>query len=180
MNRKFVVVGLATVATLAVAAPVLGGPSLKELVSDEVAKQLEASTAAKKKRAKRGPPGPQGPVGPQGPTGAAANLNVEPFHIVGDPGEPAFENSWVNFGAGTPPASFYKDPLGRVHLRGTVQNGTTGTVIFTLPVGYRPANGENLPAVGAALVTVASTGTVTPFMASSTVSINGISFRAGG
>ena len=52
---------------------------------------------------------------------------------------PTFENSWVNYVAGFATAGFFKDTLGFVHLRGLVKNGTVNTIIFTLPVGYRPA-----------------------------------------
>ncbi len=50
-------------------------------------------------------------------------------------------NSWVNFGSGYNTAAFFKDPVGVVHLRGLIRSGTTtaGTLLFTLPAGYRPA-----------------------------------------
>ncbi len=51
-------------------------------------------------------------------------------------------NSWVSYDSGTSYniPGYYIDPSGRVYLRGIAKNGTTtpGTVIFTLPVGYRP------------------------------------------
>ena len=31
-----------------------------------------------------------------------------------------------------------KDENGYIHLRGLIKNGTDGTTVFTLPVGYRP------------------------------------------
>jgi hypothetical protein len=67
----------------------------------------------------------------------------EAMHLVGATGEPAFQNGWANFSqfVGSP-ASFYKDRLGTVHLGGFVRHDTTngcGSVIFTLPAGYRPA-----------------------------------------
>lgn len=65
---------------------------------------------------------------------------VEAWKLVGAVGQPAFQNSWVNFGSGFADAAFYKDPDGWVHLRGLVKNGTNQATIFTLPVGYRPAN----------------------------------------
>lgn len=53
---------------------------------------------------------------------------------------PTLLNSWVNFGAGTATAGYQKDANGFVHIRGLVKNGSgLGTVVFTLPVGYRPA-----------------------------------------
>lgn len=65
--------------------------------------------------------------------------NVEDWHEVGSGGgEPAFENGWVNYGSVEATAAFYKDPWGRVHIKGLVKTGTINTTIFTLPVDYRP------------------------------------------
>jgi hypothetical protein len=58
------------------------------------------------------------------------------WHVVGDPGEPAFENSWSNFGANRD-GRFRKLPDGTVVLSGLVGGGTAQTTIFTLPAGYR-------------------------------------------
>jgi hypothetical protein len=54
---------------------------------------------------------------------------------------PSLGNSWVDYGGAFAGAGYYKDGSGVVHLRGLVKDGTTtqGTVIFTLPVGSRPA-----------------------------------------
>lgn len=54
---------------------------------------------------------------------------------------PTLLNSWVNFGSSFANAGYYKDTLGRVHLRGVLKDGTTtpGTAFFTLPAGYRPS-----------------------------------------
>jgi hypothetical protein len=94
---------------------------------------------------------------------------AEGFHLVGQPGEPAFGNGgqgdclWSNFSDPTiappgtfNPVSFYKDPYGRVHLNGAAeQNAGTGgdtncsedddSYMFTLPPRYRPAHVELLP-----------------------------------
>src|SRR5688572_217841 len=67
-SRRVTVALGAIVAMAVVVSPALGGPSLRSLVQDEVAKQL-ASTSAKKK-AKRGPRGPAGPAGAAGLNGA--------------------------------------------------------------------------------------------------------------
>jgi hypothetical protein len=49
-------------------------------------------------------------------------------------------NSWVNYGVGHVAASYVKDALGFVHIRGLVKNGTSAVAtIFTLPADYRPA-----------------------------------------
>jgi hypothetical protein len=53
------VIALALVAAVAVAAPAIGGPSLKKLVKKEVAKQIKKAQ------------GPAGPVGPPGQDGTA-------------------------------------------------------------------------------------------------------------
>jgi hypothetical protein len=81
-----------------------------------------------------------GPRGATGATGGNATVPMDTWHTVNGVGEPAFLNSWVNFGSGFASAAFRKDPLGRVHLRGLVKSGTIGAAIFQLPVGYRPAN----------------------------------------
>lgn len=72
---------------------------------------------------------------------------LEATHIVGAPGEPAFESGSSNieippgFPYGVNPVGFYKDHEGIVHLQGIAHVGTGGTVssIFTLPPGFRPA-----------------------------------------
>lgn len=53
---------------------------------------------------------------------------------------PAFQNAWVNYGGGQSPAGYGIDGLGFVHLRGLIKSGlvASGTIIFTLPAGYRP------------------------------------------
>ena len=87
-------------------------------------------------------------------------LSDDPWHEIGATGEPAFANGWVNHGK--PPsesAAFYKDPTGRVHLKGTVKNGTVNTTIFTLPAGYRPAAALRFAAYG-----VSSTTTTPPYV----------------
>ena len=57
-----------------------------------------------------------------------------------------YQNAWAT--AGTP-AAYWKDPHGFVHLRGRISGGATGTVAFTLPVGYRPSDpNSTIPAAG--------------------------------
>ena len=72
---------------------------------------------------------------------------VDTWHEVGAVDEPVFENSWVNFGAGYYDLSFFKDALGWVHIRGMVKLGTVGTIIFTLPAGYRSSGNIQVPTV---------------------------------
>lgn len=51
---------------------------------------------------------------------------------------PTLINSWVNFGAGFPEAKYWHDAQGNVCVQGRVKTGTIGTVICTLPPGFRP------------------------------------------
>jgi hypothetical protein len=71
---------------------------------------------------------------------------LEATHIVGNPGEPGFENGSSNFpgegGLGFNPVGFYKDHEGIVHLQGIAKAGPTLPIIFTLPPGFRPATGK--------------------------------------
>lgn len=55
---------------------------------------------------------------------------------------PSLLNSWVDFGAPYEVAGYFKDTNGRVCTKGLIKNGTatTGTTLFTFPVGFRPAN----------------------------------------
>lgn len=61
-------------------------------------------------------------------------------HFVGDPGEPAFGDPWLNDGLGYK-AGFVKDG-DVVHLWGLVRNGDQGSTIFTLPAGFRPGTND--------------------------------------
>lgn len=76
--------------------------------------------------------------GPAGPTGGNATVPIDPWHIIGAAGEPAFLNGWVGSNVGYQQPSFRKDPLGRVWIRGSFGGTPTGGVAFILPVGYRP------------------------------------------
>ena len=111
-----------------------------------------------------------------------------PWRVVGETGNPGFQNSWVNFGSGYPPVAFSKDQYGVVRLRGVAKSGTVATAIFTLPVGARPVN----PSATALIVpcaslttggnlTIDNTGIVkAPSAAGSNafVPLNGVSFLA--
>jgi hypothetical protein len=100
---------------------------------------------------------------------------------IGDSEAPAFANGWVNFSA-SQPATFYKDPFGRVYLSGLIKTGTVGSAAFTLPPGFRPAYQQSLDTIsnnaqGRVDITVG--GAVTPVSPSSNtwVSLDGLSFR---
>jgi hypothetical protein len=96
------------------------------------------------------------------------DLAVESFHIVGGSGEPAFQNSWVNYDIARTPAQFYKDRK-RVFMRGLITGPALNQTIFTLPPGYRPSGGNvvgnniNLPIAtnsGIGILSVLGTGDV--------------------
>jgi hypothetical protein len=84
-------------------------------------------------------------------TAATANALSPPegIHMVGASGEPPFVGGSGDISSSEiklPPVSFYKDHDGIVHLEGVMQVGKeekfAGAVpIFTLPPGFRPANG---------------------------------------
>lgn len=106
------------------------------------------------------------------------------WHEVGGSGEPAFQNSWVNYGGTYETAGFSKVG-GRVFLKGLVKNGTVGypNAVFTLPVGFRPStNGDAIFAIASNglfghVYVVASSGVVTVAGGSNAwASLEGISF----
>jgi hypothetical protein len=59
---------------------------------------------------------------------------------------PSLQSGWNNGGGGNQTAGFRKDNSGRVWLRGFISGGQTaaGTLLFTLPAGYRPTATETL------------------------------------
>lgn len=104
----------------------------------------------------------------------------EAWHVVGAAGEPAFENGWA---AGVVAPAFYKDPAGIVWLRGNANGTTINTTVWTLPVGYRPAESILPFAVDAgnafAVCQVTDTGIVRARAGGlSQFGFNGVTFRA--
>lgn len=105
---------------------------------------------------------------------------------------PTLLNSWTRSagGSGADPAGYVKDPLGSVHLRGRFSGGASGSVVFTLPAGFRPGNTDDLYAAAAyngsaggpvaAFADITSAGSVALYYATgaSDVSIGGITFLA--
>ena len=62
------------------------------------------------------------------------------WHLVGETGEPAFQNGWVNYGSANFLEARFRKINGVVQVEGLVKNGTIAgqDPIFTLPEGYRP------------------------------------------
>lgn len=54
--------------------------------------------------------------------------------------DPSFKNGANNYGNGYDTVQYMKDGLGFVHIKGMANMPTTGQAMFTLPVGYRPAD----------------------------------------
>jgi hypothetical protein len=85
----------------------------------------------------------------------------EAWHAVGAAGEPAFQNAWANVGGALQGARFKR--VGNVvFVQGHVTGGAVGTIVFTLPAGYRPAATlhAGFNSNGAQAVSVAANGDV--------------------
>jgi hypothetical protein len=95
---------------------------------------------------------------------------------------PTLLNSWVNYGAPASTAGYMKDSLGFVHLKGLIKTGTPGTVAWTLPAGYRPAQTLRIATIAAGsfgAINVQTTGDVTIDIGSSTFTgLDGATFKA--
>lgn len=98
---------------------------------------------------------------------------------------PTLSGTWVDYGSGYAPAAYWKDSIGHVHLEGLVKSGAAGSVILTLPAGYRPSAAQLFPVVminagnpTLAYIAVGTDGTVT-FNGTTTdwVTLSGITFR---
>lgn len=59
---------------------------------------------------------------------------------------PTLLNNWVEGTAWTAP-KYMKDNFGFVHMKGSIKNGLSGSIAFTLPIGYRPNSLHMLGAV---------------------------------
>ncbi len=97
-------------------------------------------------------------LGGSNSTGAAVNCPISvsglitPFLVSSQATETwhafTYVNSWKDFGSGFNTGGYRIDALGRVWLRGAIQNSgtiTDGSVICTLPSGYRPTAEIELP-----------------------------------
>jgi hypothetical protein len=81
---------------------------------------------------------------------------------------PAFSGGWSNYNNGIETAAYWRDPWGRVHVRGAVAGGVITSPAFTLPVGYRPPGQvfKAVPCAGAdpnGVLFINTNGEVTPF-----------------
>ncbi|NGP57784.1 hypothetical protein FLT15_05065 [Paenibacillus thiaminolyticus] len=61
--------------------------------------------------------------------------------------KPTLLNGWTLSSNGVFPARYYKDGVGIVHVNGIVTGGTTETVVFRLPSGYRPNTTIRTPSI---------------------------------
>lgn len=140
----------------------IGYPLLAKDVGDQLGKvpDLEARVTD----IEQNPPTPEPP---------------EAWHVVGTPGNPAYEAGWGTLLLNEA-ARFYKHDE-RVYLGGAVtrSSGTSGHV-FTLPIGYRPLVTKSwaVSAGGTTVVHVAvvATGVVSVTGAASAY-LDGVSFR---
>src|SRR6201999_3128155 len=102
------------------------------------------------------------------PASAYARNELEPVHVIGAAGQPAFENGCINAGV-FGPVGFYKDPFGVVHLQGFMAGCTEGASAFTLPAGFRPPAPESVVVVDgtgnatSGLIRIDPSGAVIPF-----------------
>lgn len=111
-------------------------------------KQLKNNAVTTKKIKKNAVTGAKVKESTLGTVPSASSLTpMEATHLVGAPGEPAFENGSSNLPSSPPlsfnPVGFYKDHEGIVHLQGIALAGAEG-IVFTLPAGFRPASGKLL------------------------------------
>lgn len=66
------------------------------------------------------------------------NVNDSGWLVIGETGAPAFQNSWVDYGAEYGETRIRKIN-GIVHIEGIVKNGSAVNAdVFYLPVGWRP------------------------------------------
>jgi hypothetical protein len=69
-----------------------------------------------------------------------SNTTVEPWNNM------TLLNSWATLaGFATPQYRRVPSPSGCVQITGLAQNGTSNSVLATLPTGYRPANAHRIP-----------------------------------
>lgn len=94
-------------------------------------------------------------------------------------------NSWINYGANEEPAQCYKDAAGTVFVSGLIKSGTVtaGTLVATIPAGYRPAKTQTFPigiagGVGSVLLTPDGQITADSALNATRTSLSGICFKS--
>jgi len=117
---------------------------------------------------------------------AVGNVCLPPQNILFSPQNlgwqsPMLLNGWENYNNGTAPVGFYLDKFKRVHLRGMIKGGTSGSQAFSLPVACRPSYFRIIGTIGGgttASVQVTTTGQV--FLTGNTtgITLDGVSFEA--
>lgn len=60
---------------------------------------------------------------------------------------PTLLNGWVLSSNGGFPTQYFKDDNGIVYINGIVNGGATDTIIFTLPIGFRPKTTHRISVV---------------------------------
>jgi N-acetylneuraminic acid mutarotase len=99
---------------------------------------------------------------------------------------PSLLNGWVNYDNTFSNAGFQKDNENLVNLKGLIKNGnaSSNTILFTLPVAYRPAERLVFTAPSSAFlgrVDILPSGDVILINGTNTfIGLDGISFRADG
>lgn len=77
------------------------------------------------------------------------NLGGTPYSIEAwIPAAADLVNFWADTGGTNTVSMYRKDSNGFVYLRGTIEGGTSNSVAFTLPSGYRPSTQIRYAAVG--------------------------------
>lgn len=99
---------------------------------------------------------------------------------------PVLQNNWTDYNNTYATAAYTKTSAGVVVLKGLIKSGTatSGTVIFNLPVGYRPATDiifQNITNTAPGRVDISSSGNVRFEVGSNAwYSLDGISFMPSG
>lgn len=99
---------------------------------------------------------------------------------------PTLLNGFSNYGFGYANVGYYKDKMGRVFLRGMVNNvnNPTGLIVFNLPAGYRPSASGRLVYTTTSNATMgrvdvmANGDVVVQTGTAGWISLDGISFKA--
>lgn len=74
---------------------------------------------------------------------------------------PTLLNSWTNYSNGSDGnhvAGYSRDSDGTVRLRGTIKDGSIGSIAFILPTGFRPGNSEGTTNQGLIRIPIVSNG----------------------